>query len=737
MVIGAIIAIVTLIVMIYTLFFMPAPKIDLDRKTSPDITTSNEGAIVPILFGKAKFPGNIIGYANFTSTKRKKKGQTIGYDYWLDVWQAICHGQIVVENIYVKDKDEDPWTVSSTFNDGTSSYYPTELGEYANALPGIATYFFKRMHLGLESTFVPSIDYVARRVIPGTVPIVYPILTNGFNPAFIVYLILIDKGVPVSKINIAAFNVAATYWSSVDYGLNILIKTQNKTKEHIKKVLGYVDGVFGQDNEGKYFVKAFDPAEVSVTTISSATDDFMAFEFQRKTWDDTFNEFRGAFTDESQQFSERQLIVRNRANINLQGTKKVMNVDLDAFINATDASKRLWEIAKRESYPYAHCSFKTNLEYSFVLKGDIVTIVNPEEGIVSADFRITEKQHFPNDKNELAFKSVQVTETLFDDVFTVAGQSQYVAVTYTPSVLVKQKVFELPYNPIYKHNPAYLCLAARVNSFENAFDVQFSNDNITYELYGSFYDWSTCGTLDTTYPAVTDYLDDTNYIVFTPYVDEGDFESVSRSALFTTNRYALMGTEIVQFQNVSIVSGKYYLSGIIRGCFNTTPAVHTSGGEIWLFTIGDNVLTEISSSNFYVKFLPKFLDKIVSLAAATAINVVSTAKAMTPFDPCSIKAVRTGSTIEVSWIPTNQDIDGAGFASADIQVDQAPSAYDQDFEIKETAAPTPVVVNGVSTTITNALQTTIEVRARRNGYVSGWTSVVVLVADGTYIGEDI
>ena len=735
--IGAIIGIITLLVMVYALFFMPAPKINLDRKTSPDITTANEGAIVPILFGKAKFSGNIIGYANFVSKKRKKKGQTIGYDYYLDVWQAICYGKIVVENIYVKDKDEDPVSTSITFNDGTSSYYPTELGEYANALPGIATYFFKRMHLGLESTFVPSIDYVARRVIPGTVPIVYPILTNGFNPAFIVYLILIDKGVPVSKINIPAFNVAATYWNSVDYGLNILIKTQNKTKEHIKKVLSYVDGVFGQDNEGKYFIKAFDPTEASVATISSATDDFMAFEFQRKTWDDTFNEFRGAFTDESQQFSERQLIVRNRANINLQGTKKVMNVDLDAFINATDASKRLWEIAKRESYPYAHCSFKTNLEYSFVLKGDIVTIVNPEEGIVSADFRITEKQHFSNDKNELAFKSVQVTETLFDDAFIIAGQSQYVAVTYTPSVLVKQRIFELPFNSIYKHSPAYLCLAARVNTFENGFDVYFSNDNITYELYDSFSDWSMNGILSATYSATTDYIDDTGVISFTPYKDDPEFLSVSRAALFTANRYALIDNEIVKFQNIQLLSGKYYLTGIVRGCFHTTIATHNSGVEIWIFTIEDNILTELTDSNFYIKLLPTFLEKVVEISSATAINVVSTAKAMIPFKPCRIKAVRVGSSITVSWIPVNQDTDGAGALSADIQTDLSPSPYDQDFDIYHTYATTPVIVVGLSTVITYASQTTVYLRSRRSGFASSYISVLVPAADGTYIGPSI
>lgn len=120
--VGAIIGIVTLLVMVYALFFMPAPKINLDRKTSPDITTANEGAIVPILFGKAKFSGNIIGYANFVSKKRKKKGQTIGYDYYLDVWQAICYGKIVVENIYVEDIVA---TEASVGSNALMKYFPS------------------------------------------------------------------------------------------------------------------------------------------------------------------------------------------------------------------------------------------------------------------------------------------------------------------------------------------------------------------------------------------------------------------------------------------------------------------------------------------------------------------------------------------------------------------------------------------------------------------------------------
>lgn len=738
--------VITVLSMVYTLFFMPAPSdLDMESKTSPDITTADEGAIIPVLFGEAKFPGNIVGYANFISKKRRKHGQTIGYDYYLDIWQAICMGQITVENIYTKNKDEDPTamtvfgipvTTFNIFNDGTGSAYPTELGEFANSMPGVASKFWKRMHLGLGVTFVPAIHFVAKRVMPG-IPVVYPSLTNGFNPAAIIYLLLLDNGCPSSKINLTRFNAAATYWYSRDYGLNILLTRQARLKNIIKKILSYVGGVLGKDAQGKYFIKALDPADASVATISSDNDDFIEFEFVRKTWNDTYNEFRGTFTDKTQDYSTRQLVVRNRANINLQGRIRPLNVDLEAFISETDASKRLWEIMKKESYPYAQCSFKTNLSFSEVQVGDVVTIVNTDHGIVSADFRVLEKQHFDNTKNELSFKCDQVTETLFDDEFVIAGSSQYSRVVYNPSALVKQKIFELPYNSVYKHETALLMLAARVGTFENGFNALVSFDDVDYEDYGEFGEWSMHGALDAAYSGDTDYIDDTTGIEFTPYQDDPEFLSVSRAALFVTNRYALMDDEIVRFQNIELVGTSYRLTGIIRGCLNTAIAAHNTSSDIWLFTIGDNVLTGVNASDFYIKMTPFFMSSRIDWASAAAINVTPSGKAKIPFTPCRIEAVRSGSSITATWWPTNQDIEGAGACSAEVQTDQSPGVYDQDFEVYETYNTTPVVIDGISTVITRANQTTIYVRSRRDGYVSAYASVLVPAADGTYVGPEI
>jgi hypothetical protein len=310
-------------------------------------------------------------------------------------------------------------------------------------------------------------------------------------------------------------------------------------------------------------------------------------------------------------------------------------------------------------------------------------------------------------------------------------------VIYTPLPLIKQKIFELPYNSSYKHETALLMLAARVGTFENGWNALVSFDNIDYEDYGEFGDWSMHGTLDIAYSSATDYIDDTIGIKFTPYQDDPEFLSVSRAALFATNRYILINDEIMRFQNIELVGASYILTGIIRGCFNTTKATHAISSIIWLFTLGDNVLTGVNASDFYIKMTPVFMSKIVDEASATAIHVTPTGYAKIPFKPCRIEAVRSGAAITVTWWPTNQDIEGAGTYSADVQIDQSPSAYDQDFEIYETYATTPVVVDGVSIVITQASQTTVYVRSRRDGYVSAYISVIVLVADGTYVGPTI
>ena len=418
----------------------------------------------------------------------------------------------------------------------------------------------------------------------------------------------------------------------------------------------------------------------------------------------------------------------------MQGRKVQRSIDLTAFRDTTLASKRLWEIMKTESYPDAQVNFKTNMKFAALNVGEVVEINNDEYEIASGEFRIIKKDISEIDKNELGSQAIQMVETLFDDSFQQVGGSTWVQPDYNPDPLVHQAAFELPYNPITGSGRAFLMLAARVNSFETGWTLLFSNTGVDYVTMGNHGGWAQYGTLDEAYTVNTYEIDDEIGILFTPYREDPEFGSVARADLFNANRYCIIGSEVMRFQNiVPEGSNSFRLTGVIRGLLNTTPVTHSSGAPIWLCRLEENILTGISSDDFYLKYLPFFAGVTVDASLATAIHVQPIGKAQTPWPVTRIECVRSGSNVTATWWPTGQDVEGAGRAAAESQTDQYPFAYLGDFEY-QVGAGTITAIDNITLAYVQAGAHNFRVRHRKSGDVSSWVTVAVGAADGTYIG---
>lgn len=715
--------------------------------TDMNVTQASEGSVVPTTYGRCRVSGNIIWYGNVITTEEKEKAGgkggggsdkiTIGYNYYIDIWQAICRGKAEIIQTYVQDEVKTPTAAATSFNDGTQSTYPTDPGQYANAINGVAHIFYDKLYLGMNVTFVPTIHFLVERDL-SSVGVLYPELTKGANPAAIIYDILIEASALPVQINTASFNTAATYWNTKDYGLNIKFDKRTKAKQKIAEVLGFVGGAFGLDNDSKFIVKAFDPDDSSVATID--TEDFLEFTFARKTWFDTHNEFRANFTDETKDYTPRTIVARNAANAALQGRTKSMAIDLTAFRTIEKASERLWEVCKRESYPYASIKFKTTLAYYEVNIGQVVTINNNEYNIADAEFRVMTKDVTEVDKNIVGFTAEQVSETLFDDNFATGGGPGWTVPDYAPDKLIKQALYELPWNPYTGFDRAYIMLCARVNGWETGWESIISNTGTDYLSAGTFSGWAQYGTLDETY-VITHTIDDTIGILYTPYREDPEFQTVTRTDLFAVNRYILIGNEIMRFQTVTVEgAGSIRLTGVVRGVLNTTPAQHNAAAPIWLFNLSENILTGLTSSDFYIKYLPYFKEEKVDPAVATAIHTtVIYNRAPTPWDITRIEGVRSGSDVTINWWPVGKTNAGAGYLSADAQTDAAPYVYDGDFEIYNSATGIGAVevVDNTTWNESRAGAITYYVRARYQGFNGPWASVAVGSTDGTYDGPEI
>jgi hypothetical protein len=114
------------------------------------------------------------------------------------------------------------------------------------------------------------------------------------------------------------------------------------------------------------------------------------------------------------------------------------------------------------------------------------------------------------------------------------------------------------------------------------------------------------------------------------YREDPVFETLSDAEFPYTDRFALIGNEILRFKTVSPGSGAndLLLTTIERGCFNTPIENHSQDDAIWLFELGDaNVLEGVTAASFYLKFVPVTGGSGASISECSAISVTSTGKA--------------------------------------------------------------------------------------------------------------
>jgi len=747
------------------------PKLDPQGLDSFQINQNQEGSVVPMVWGKVRISTNFLWYGNLETEPVYSKGggkggskKTIsGYRYYLDMWHAICQGpNVTISDVYIQDKKhtiaELPVT-SYDVNDGSQATFPTEPGAYAAALNPVVHISLNRYLLGVNVSTAPTLHFIVERTSDAPLLLANPEkinMTNGVNPAAIVWDLLRASGVPSSSIDVTSFEAAAEEWYSKGYGLNITLNKQQEVRNHIKKIQSYVDFALRVDENDKFIIHAFTDSEASVDTLN--TEDFNEFKFSRRTWDDCFTDFRANFTDQDADYTQRTLRVRNPAVHNMIGHDRQKTIDLTAYRDSEAASQRLHEVMKRMSYPEAQIQCKVSAKFSGINVGEIVTINHDDYAISAAEYRVTSKTEGSIDTNDINLTLTQYIEGLMDDNYGVAGRTSWVQSHYGAAAPANQRIIELPYTGTYQEEPAYLCMCERAGQ-ETGFEMMYSvTSGGDFGVHQSASFFSELGTVSAEYPIDTRTIDDDVGLTFTRAVAP-TFDSVSRAALFAEPRIGVLYDpssdefEIIAFQTVTPLGGtSYQLTGVIRGLLNTEKQTWAVGKELWLVHVGDNIMTNIMAGTFYVKLVP-FLDNYTADESGCAeITVNYAATARTPWPPYLVRTVGNGAgTFTATIWPTTRVyagggvVDGAGatYGSVDGQTDQWPPEYVGAFQWATKVGAADYVAETTESSYTFTYSDpnpfsihNLRVRALVNGFTSPWV-VVAGAQDNTteYYGQ--
>ena len=163
---------------------------------------------------------------------------------------------------------------------------------------------------------------------------------------------------------------------------------------------------------------------------------------------------------------------------------------------------------------------------------------------------------------------------------------------------------------------------------------------------------STVGVIINKIPAASSLLFDesTEIIVQLLY---GQVLSINELALLNGANKALIGNEIIQFQNAeNIGDNKYKLTKLLRGRNGTEYAIikHKIGDK---FTLLDNKIVSVSISNNLIgkPVNYKAVTNGKTLAEAESINFTYTGNVLKPLSPVHVKAEKDElGNINISWI---------------------------------------------------------------------------------------
>ena len=426
-----------------------------------DATGQAEGAVIPLVYGYNYISGNTIYF-------KSDRSNLTHAEFW--IWQTICLGYVGNWEYFEEDGSFLLYTDEKHSREGFipgshpgATYTPIDLilnrgdGQYQTksvpfprppwaslglltqserdnfryvrtGMPGVVSVIIQdRLPEGVRN--IPHYKYYVERILNTGLPkenVKYPIVHRravGNNPAAVIYDLLTNDqyglSVDTSEINWQSFVTASE--DLYLRALSFVIKEPTSVMEIVRKIQAWADCYLMKNRENEYILKVFKDSDADSPRATIIDNDFIEFTFDRKSWDDTYNAFTGNYLAIEENFSvgfnewvrrtRRTVTIKNEANIRLTGNIREKVVDLTCFTHETTTRERLMEIMKKESYPYATAKMVTNMEFSYLNKGDVITI-DSDEYNTQAPFRILSIDFKEVDKNRIGFNLLQMRETI-------------------------------------------------------------------------------------------------------------------------------------------------------------------------------------------------------------------------------------------------------------------------------------------------------------------------------------
>lgn len=293
-------------------------------------------------------------------------------------------------------------------------------------------------------------------------------------------------------------------------------------------------------------------------------------------------------------------------------------------------------------------TFALGEEYAALEPSDVVVVTDEDDSTYR--FRLTRKKE---SNGVLMFDAEACSDEFFAKV-GVSSDGPAPQTEVTPIADTMLRILDAPLLRDQDDAPGlYYAVQAGTGRWLGA-ALYESRDNVDFYLLNSINSQSVLGTCMTTLGDWTDgdVIDETNTV--TVEVLGGELSSVTRANLLAgrTINVAMIGSEIIQFQNALLVAtSTYKLSGLYRGIRGTEWAKGTHGASESFTLLGISGIGRISAQaadlgkTRYYKAITagQTLDDVSSVSANFGgVN-------LKPFSPVDVRANRTTTDTVLTW----------------------------------------------------------------------------------------
>jgi hypothetical protein len=353
-------------------------------------------------------------------------------------------------------------------------------------------------------------------------------------------------------------------------------------------------------------------------------------------------------------------------NKSIQGMSASKTLQFSLFTTNENAVWAARNQLRKESFPLATASISVNRDAFRLQVGDVFkykyTPYSSEELIMRV-LQISEDDLESSENIIITAKQDVFSITNTVTLYTVPEDNAGQGADYSVGPFVNQAVIENPY--VLATDTRIIPVAARLTNMITGFQVHMSTDGgSSYSFLENSNNVQPYGKLTTAYGLTYAIDDATGLTVEFTNDDVDNIESITwGNTLSGADNVALLGDEIISFQNITPVSGDIYLlENVMRGRFGTVMAEHSIGEDFWFLPpsiglINDPNITTGAVRKF--KLVPFNNQRTGDIADATPIDITIEGEQKKPYEPGNFNAegesfnplYAAGNDITLTWSP--------------------------------------------------------------------------------------